>query len=672
MGKDSDTPIDFTLQRAFLLVYENFDADVVALLDLFFCRGLADDEILLLVGLVYNCTIVLGGDGFIIHCACFRLTWLTWPKDDGIAAARHSFWTRVPFTFYNLLPPPPTDAMNPSLHTDQDSPNMDSLTANPFADAFSPHRMTQSMTLPDPVQPGSPTLDSPLSKSFADLRLRSGARVPGFGQPPPTHVEEPENIDEGPENIDEGEDDSAKDALSDEDNEPLGRRADQQSLRVPETGVRPTFEISVGEPLKIGDITSAHIVYKVRTKVRYTDRLLYLVHLGQFVMVAYVNYSSAHVHQTHHQTNSPAYKSPEFTVTRRYRDFLWLYNQLTNGNPGVVVPPVPEKHALGRFQDEFVESRRVALEKCLRKIVAHPMLYGDPDLKLFLESESFNIDVKQKRSESDSSKGGFIKSIGETITNATTAPFVKPAEVDEWFDQRRGQLDALESQLRALMRSVEAVVKQRKDLGAASTEFGESMLSLASAELNKPLANHLTVLGNLQKRIKELHDKQAQQDILTLENTVDEYIRIIGSIKIAFGARTKSYQVWQNADYDLQRKRANLEKARVQGKTRQDRLAQMQQEITEAEHKVISTKRDFEEISRLVRAELDRFDKEKVEDFKSSVEDFLESMVENQKEIIALWESYFTTTEEDLAQPQPRESFSGGHASLTDNGSIAS
>ncbi|RUP35203.1 hypothetical protein BC936DRAFT_138511 [Jimgerdemannia flammicorona] len=238
--------------------------------------------------------------------------------------------------------------MNPSLHTDQDSPNMDSLTANPFADAFSPHRMTQSMTLPDPVQPGSPTLDSPLSKSFADLRLRSGARVPGFGQPPPTHVEEPENIDEGPENIDEGEDDSAKDALSDEDNEPLGRRADQQSLRVPETGVRPTFEISVGEPLKIGDITSAHIVYKVRTKVRYTDRLLYLVHLGQFVMVAYVNYSSAHVHQTHHQTNSPAYKSPEFTVTRRYRDFLWLYNQLTNGNPGVVVPPVPEKHALGR------------------------------------------------------------------------------------------------------------------------------------------------------------------------------------------------------------------------------------------------------------------------------------------------------------------------------------
>lgn len=51
---------------------------------------------------------------------------------------------------------------------------------------------------------------------------------------------------------------------------------------------------------------------------------------------------------------------------------------------------------IGRFQDDFVESRRVALERCLQKIVAHPMLYGDPDLKVFLESESFNVEVKKK------------------------------------------------------------------------------------------------------------------------------------------------------------------------------------------------------------------------------------------------------------------------------------
>ena len=38
----------------------------------------------------------------------------------------------------------------------------------------------------------------------------------------------------------------------------------------------------------------------------------------------------------------------------------------------------------------------MALEKMLNKIAAHPTLQHDGDLKLFLESEAFNMDVKHK------------------------------------------------------------------------------------------------------------------------------------------------------------------------------------------------------------------------------------------------------------------------------------
>jgi len=64
----------------------------------------------------------------------------------------------------------------------------------------------------------------------------------------------------------------------------------------------------------------------------------------------------------------------------------------------------------------------------------------------------------------------------------------------------------LDSQLKSLLKAIEAIIKQRKDLGVASSEFGESIVSLAGTELNKPLANSLLVLGNLKIRIKELHD----------------------------------------------------------------------------------------------------------------------------------------------------------------------
>lgn len=78
---------------------------------------------------------------------------------------------------------------------------------------------------------------------------------------------------------------------------------------------------------------------------------------------------------------------------RRYSDFLWLYETLSVNNPGVVVPPVPEKNPFGRFDDNFVRQRRIALEKCIQKIANHPVLAKDADLKMFLESDSFALDV---------------------------------------------------------------------------------------------------------------------------------------------------------------------------------------------------------------------------------------------------------------------------------------
>ncbi|KAG2173376.1 hypothetical protein INT44_008728 [Umbelopsis vinacea] len=481
------------------------------------------------------------------------------------------------------------------LLTSSNSGFQDSLEDNPFADATSHNsNVAQSM-----IEPRQTSTESNVEQAEDYSQMSKSLNNLSIDKSPSTQYSSQDTTYEPYE----------------EENEPITSEFDHTDS-VPESGSRPYFEVSVEEPQKVGDAINAHTVYKVRTK-----------------------------------TNSSAFRSSEMVVSRRYRDFLWLYNQLTVGNPGVIVPPVPEKHALGRFQDEFVESRRIALERCLRKIVAHPMLYGDPDLKVFLESESFNIDKNQKRAEPETPKVGFMRSFGETISNAATSPFTKFVEVDEWFDTRRNQLDILDGQLKSLLKSVEAVVKQRKDLGTASFDYGDSMIALATAELNRPLSVHLTVLGELQQKMKDLHEKQAKNDILTLEHTIDEYIRLIGSIKVAFNSRAKAYQIYQNTASDLAKKKAAYEKLKVQPKTRQDKLSQSEQEITAGEQKVESYRKEFEEISKLIKSELDRFDKEKVEDFKTGVENFLESIIENQKQIIALWESYFELTA-DSEEPE--------------------
>ncbi|TGO28645.1 hypothetical protein BPAE_0025g00540 [Botrytis paeoniae] len=379
------------------------------------------------------------------------------------------------------------------------------------------------------------------------------------------------------------------------------RRESTPSVSI-EQAAKPTFNITVGDPHKVGDLTSSHIVYSVETK-----------------------------------TSSKAYRQPEFTVTRRYRDFLWLYNSLHANNPGVVVPPPPEKQAVGRFDTNFVESRRAALERMLNKTAAHPTLQHDGDLKLFLESEAFNVDVKHKERKEPGlgeSKGMFS---GLGISVGGGGKFV---EHDDWFHERRVYLDALENQLKALLKAMDVVVTQRKGLAEAAGDFSGSLRALSAVELSTSLSEPLESLADLQIRIRELYDRQAQQDVLTLGITIDEYVRLIGSIKQAFGSRQKAWHSWHAAEGDLQKRKTTQEKLLRQGKSQQDRLNQMQGEVADSERKVHQARLLFEDMGRLMKSELDRFEREKVEDFKSAVETFLESAVEAQKELIELWETF--------------------------------
>lgn len=180
---------------------------------------------------------------------------------------------------------------------------------------------------------------------------------------------------------------------------------------------------------------------------------------------------------------------------------------------------------------------------------------------------------------------------------------------------------------------MDTVVIQRKGMSEAAGDFSASLHALSTVELSASLSGPLEGLSDLQIRIKELYDRQAQQDVLTLGITIDEYIRLIGSIKTAFGSRQKAYYAWSVAEQEMQKRKSTQEKLLRQGKTQQDRLTQIQGEVADAERKVHQARLLFEDMGRLMRVELERFEREKVEDFKSAVETFLESAVEAQKEV---------------------------------------
>ena len=55
--------------------------------------------------------------------------------------------------------------------------------------------------------------------------------------------------------------------------------------------------------------------------------------------------------------------------------------------------------------------------------------------------------------------------------------------------------------------------------------------------------------------------------------------------------------------------------------------------LAQAERRALDAKTDFDQVSRLVKSEVARFEQERIEDFKNSLEAFLDGMIARQKEV---------------------------------------
>ncbi|KAI8612382.1 Vps5 C terminal like-domain-containing protein [Chytriomyces sp. MP71] len=379
------------------------------------------------------------------------------------------------------------------------------------------------------------------------------------------------------------------------------------------------FQITVSDPQKVGnELINGHVVYKVST-----------------------------------WTNCLGYRNESFAVVRRYSDFLWLYSQLTERFPGAIIPPLPGKHVIGRFQEEFIEARRSGLERFIQKVARHNLVQQDPNLRLFLESPSFSADKKEERTSILSVFGGAGNGLNAASAVAAASANAGRIVDDEYLENRRFKIESQdEMQLKALLRALEGLLRQRRDVGNAYQVFGGSLISLSKLEAGKEIGRNLMLVGEIQKRIKELRDKQSGVDLAHLARLVEEYIRVLGSVRVAFAGRMKAFTAWQSADLALKRKREAVERARGTvgggGGFRAEEVVVGLNNLPELESQLATARNNLRDVTQLVHKELTRYDKERISDFTASVQTVLRSFLETQKQVIAMWESYYELSGQEI------------------------
>jgi hypothetical protein len=177
------------------------------------------------------------------------------------------------------------------------------------------------------------------------------------------------------------------------------------------------------------------------------------------------------------RTNLPEFGGPgsEFTLRRRFRDVVTLSDRLSESYRGFFIPIRPDKSVVESqvmSKQEFVEQRRVLLERYLRRLAAHPAIRRSEELRVFLEVKgklplARSIDVASRvidgaarlprqllgdEAMDVSAKGGrdflrMFKELKQAMTNdwGGTKPLV--VEEDKEFMERKERLVEFEHQL---------------------------------------------------------------------------------------------------------------------------------------------------------------------------------------------------------------------------------
>ncbi|CAL9729617.1 vacuolar protein sorting-associated protein 5 [Monosporozyma unispora] len=398
------------------------------------------------------------------------------------------------------------------------------------------------------------------------------------------------------------------------------------------------FKIEVKDPIKIAEMTSSHIEYLV-------------------------------------QSNAALLPSGTSQVRRRYRDFRWLYRQLQSNHWGKIIPPPPEKQAVGRFRDDFVEGRRFQMESMLNRIANDPALQKDDDFIFFLSSETFTKDSKLREYMSGScaynddndlseihiseiqllgaedaavvlKNGGLDAENNRGFMNLSFSSPPKYIEQDTFFLQEYDKLTLLEMQLKQLYKSFDLIDTQRNELSSTIEEFANILKSLAKLEVTKQSSELITNFAEVQDKLKLILERNSLQDSLTMAATVDEYIRSLASVKATFKQRRKIGYFLGIVEVDLNKKMTQFNKQTNNGQQQiegNDRLLKLRKEcdVLQARHDKISN--SFHDITKSIKKELTAYSKDKINDFRNSIEISLEGAIESQKECIEAWETFFQT-----------------------------
>ncbi|KAG2391167.1 Sorting nexin [Vigna angularis] len=385
------------------------------------------------------------------------------------------------------------------------------------------------------------------------------------------------------------------------------------------------------------------------------------------------------------RTNFPEFggEGTEFAVRRRFRDVVTLADRLSETYRGFFIPVRPDKSTVESQvmqKQEFVEQRRVALEKYLRKLAAHPVIGRSEELRAFLEAKgrlplARTTDVASRMLDgavrlprqlfggepevtevAQPAKGGrdllrIFKELKQSVTIDWVGSKPLVVEEDKEFIERKDKLVDFEHHLSNVSQQAESLVKFQQDMGETVGELGLAFVKLTKFETEDAIFESQRVRAADMKNVataavkaSRLYRELNTQTIKHLDK-LHEYLGTMLAVNNAFSDRSSALLTVQTLSSELASLHSRVEKLEVASskifggdKSRLRKIDELKEAIRVTENAKICADREYERIKENNRSELERIDQERNNDFQSMLRGFVVNQAGYAEKMAAVWE----------------------------------
>uniref|UniRef100_A0A803W5L0 Sorting nexin-30 n=1 Tax=Ficedula albicollis TaxID=59894 RepID=A0A803W5L0_FICAL len=276
----------------------------------------------------------------------------------------------------------------------------------------------------------------------------------------------------------------------------------------------------------------------------------------------------------------------------------------------VTTKPLPEKFVVkgvvDRFSEEFVETRRKALDKFLKRITDHPVLSFNEHFNVFLTAKDLNAYKKQGMA--------LLSKMGESVKYVTGGYKLRSRPLE--FAAIGDYLDTFSLKLGTIDRIAQRIIKEQLEYLVELREYGPvySTWGGLEVELSEPLEGVSACIGNCCTALEELSEDMTEDFLPVLR----EYILYAESMKNVLKKRDQV-----QAEYE-----AKLEAVALK---REDR-PKVPTDVEKCQDRVECFNADL-------KADMERWQNNKRQDFRQLLMGMADKNIQYYEKCLTAWES---------------------------------